>query len=561
MSVISMVEGIKKFRKMNVFKCLFFITSIILLQAVVANFVYLSGGTKSSFVYLMLFTIITGSFIFGPTGGWVFGLTGGIFLGPLMPMDSQSLLMQDLSNWTFRLFFYMLAGIYSGALIKHLSNTISQLSTITLYHAKTDLPNRKYFENIDLKIFPCDTYFATLKFENYDVMKEAFGEDYTVAFVKKISAVLTDVFGKKDLATVFSLGPGKFGFIFFNSDIEGNLKSLTETIEEKVDQKEIEYFPNAFIGVSKLQGDNKVVMQNSDIARRTARKNLTHYEIYSEEMRAESQKNFDLFCEIPRAMNKNEFFMVYHPKVDLSSGRVEGVEALIRWGHPERGFISPIDFIPHIEQTAMIGMVTEWVLETSLMDLKNMQSQGIDINISVNIPLKLLENPKLISIIRGYEKMLPLNKLELEILERGSLDDFKSITAIMDSLRNIGVRFSLDDFGTGYSTLSCIQNLPLDIIKIDRTFVKDITTNKTNKKLVRSSVNIGHALDKKIVAEGVESEETLKILRDMGCDYAQGYYFTKPLKYDEFIEWYRTYTTNNYNPMNQESCAVSLKSS
>lgn len=301
-----------------------------------------------------------------------------------------------------------------------------------------------------------------------------------------------------------------------------------------------------FIGVAKLEGNNVDILQNSEIARRFAKKNLNQYEIYSEEMKIASHKNFDLLCEIPRAIEKKEFYILYHPKIDLYSGEVEGVEALIRWDHPERGAISPDDFIPHIEQTAMIGKVTEWVLKTALMDLKKMQLQGIDINVSVNIPLNLLQSPKLIKTIKEYnKKLLPLDKLEFEILERGSVDNFKNTAIIIESLKSMGIQFSLDDFGTGYSTLTCIQNLPLDIIKIDRTFVKDIETNRKNKELVRSSINIGRVLGKKIVAEGVESEEVLKILKDMGCDYAQGYYFTKPLTYNKFLEWYKTYTNFN----------------
>ena len=158
-----------------------------------------------------------------------------------------------------------------------------------------------------------------------------------------------------------------------------------KVIYKKIKIKEIEYFPSIFVGIAKLEGDNTDIIQNSEIARRFAKKNLNQYEVYSEEMKIESHKNFDLLCEIPRAINKKEFYIKYHPKIDLYSGKIEGVEALIRWNHPERGLISPDDFIPHIEKTAMIGIVTEWVLKTVLMDLKKMLLQGIDINVSENI--------------------------------------------------------------------------------------------------------------------------------------------------------------------------------
>lgn len=542
MSVIFVVKYIQKLKKMSTFQYSIFILLIISLQLYIADLIATFGGAKSSLTYLMLLTIITGSFVFGPVGGTILGLTGGLFLGPLMPLNSKILIMQNMFNWVFRMLFYMLIGSSSGAIMKYLLNTINNLSRITLYHKKTDLPNKKYFENMILKDYPRDAYFANLKFEDYEKTKETFGKNYTNDLIKKIAIDLTDVFGEKDLITVFYFGTGRFGIIFRGSEIKSKYKSFYRMIYKKIKLKEIEYFPSIFIGIAKLDGENRDIIQNSEIARRFAKRNLNQYENYSEEMKIESHKNFDLLCEIPRAINKKEFYILYHPKIDLYSGKVEGVEALIRWNHPEKGPISPDDFIPHIEQTAMIGMVTEWVLKTALMDLKKMHSQGIDINVSVNIPLTLLQGPKLVKTIRGYNKKLfPLDNLEFEILERSSVDNFKNVSTTMKSLKNIGIKFSLDDFGTGYSTLSCIQKLPLDIIKIDKTFVKDIETNQENKELVRSSINVGRALGKKIVAEGVESEEVLKILKEMGCDYAQGYYFTRPLTYNNFLEWYKSY--------------------
>ncbi|WP_259381407.1 GGDEF domain-containing phosphodiesterase [Psychrilyobacter sp. S5] len=516
---------------------------MISLQIFVADLVNSFGGVKSSLSYLMLLTIITGSFVLGPAGGLIFALTGGLFLGPFMPMNSELSLMQNSPNWIFRMIIYVFIGSYSGAIMNYLLNTINKLSKITFYHTKTNLPNLKYFENIALTNYSSDAYFANLKFENYEKTKETFGGNYADDFINFFSKGLSDVFGKKNLATVFYLGGGRFGIIFSSSEINSKFKIFFKTVLKKIRKKEIEYFPSMFIGVAKLEGNNIDILQNSEIARRSAKKNLNHYEIYSEEMKTASHKNFDLLCEIPRAIEKKEFYILYHPKIDLYSGKVEGVEALIRWDHPERGAVSPDDFIPHIEQTAMIGKVTEWVLKTALMDLKKMQLQGMDLRVSVNIPLNLLQNPKLTKTIKEYnKKILPLDKLEFEILERGSVDDFKNTAIVMESLKSMGIQFSLDDFGTGNSTLTCVQNLPLDIIKIDRTFVKDIETNRKNKELVRSCINIGRALDKKIVAEGVESEEVIKILKDMGCDCAQGYYFTKPLTYNKFLNWYKTYT-------------------
>lgn len=542
MSIIFVVKYIQKLKKMSIFQYSLFILLIILLQFYIAELVILFGGVKNSFPYIMILTIITGSFVFGPIGGIILGMTGGLFLGPLTPMNSELLIMQNLSNWVFRMVFYMFIGGYSGASMKYLLDIINKLSTVSLYDKKTNLPNKQYFENIVLEDYPRDAYFANLKFENYEKTEETFGKNYADDLIKNFAIDLADVYNKKNLNTVFYFGDGRFGIIFLDSEVKSNFKSISKIIYKKIKVKEIEYFPNIFIGVAKLEGSNIDIIQNSEIARRFAKKTLNQYEIYSEKMKMESHKNFGLLCEIPRAINNKEFYVLYHPKIELYSGRVEGVEALIRWNHPERGMIPPDDFIPHIEQTAMIGVVTEWVLKTALKDLKKMQLQGIDINVSVNIPLNILQYPKIVKIIRGYdEKLFPLDKLEFEILERESADNFKNISIIMATLKSFGIKFSLDDFGTGYSTLSSIQNLPLDIIKIDRTFVKDIDTNNENKEIVCSSINIGRALGKKIVAEGVESKEELEILKEMGCDYAQGYYFTKPLTYNDFLGWYKVF--------------------
>lgn len=542
MSIIFVVKKIQKLKKMSTFQYLLFLLIIISLQFYIAKLVILFGGVKNSFTYIMLLTMITGSFVFGPIGGIILGMTGGLFLGPFTPLNSELLIMQTPHNWIFRMIVYMLIGGYSGASMKYLLNIINKLSIVSLYDEKTNLPNKKFFENIKFEDYPEDAYLANLKFENYGKIEEIFGTKYADKLIKSFARDLIGVYEKKKFNMVFYFGDGRFGIIFLDSEVKSNFRTISKMFYKKIKMKEIEYFPNLFIGVAKLEGTNKEVIQNSEIARRFSKKNLRQYSIYSENMKIESHRNFDLLCEIPRAINRREFYLLYHPKIDLYSGKVEGIEALIRWNHPERGMIPPDYFIPHIEQTAMIGVVTEWVLKTALTDLKKMQLQGIDINVSVNIPLNILEDPRIVQVIKGYkEKSLPLDKLEFEVLERGSAENLKTISIIMSALKNFRIKFSLDDFGTGYSTLSSIQNLPLDIIKIDRTFVKNLETNNENREIVQSSINIGRSLDKKIVAEGVETKEELEILKEMGCDYAQGYYFTKPLSYDDFLEWYKAF--------------------
>ena len=548
MDIIAIIEKIITWKKTCLVRKFLLMSLIILIQLLLSFMIFYFGGTKTSFAYLVVMTVMMGGFFFGSFGGMFLGITGGVFLGPFMPADTSTMLVQNRSSWLFRLFFYISTGYVSGIVIRYLLNIIERLSSITLYNPVTQLPNKKYFENSSIKYAP-DDRVAVIKFEEYPKMIENFGADYATDFIKKISGILVEVFNKADKKinnhNVFHLEDDKFAVVFPESEIKDCFKNTYKRIYNSIKRKEMEYFPSSFIGISRCSESNMEIFQNAETARRSAKRNLKFYEEYSPELSEKSNKNFDLSLEIPRAINNKEFFLCYHPKINLSSGEVEGVEVLIRWHHPEKGLIPPDAFIPYIEKTAMISKVTEWVLKTSFSEIKNMQNENIDINISVNIPLKILENSKVIKYLDTYKRnSLPLHKLELEILERDSIESFEKTASAMKTLKEIGIDFSLDDYGTGYSTLSYMQNLPFDKIKIDRMFIRDIETNEKNRELIGSTIDIVHTLGMEVVAEGVETKEALEILKNMGCDYAQGYYFTKPLTYDNFIKWYRGYCSS-----------------
>jgi EAL domain-containing protein (putative c-di-GMP-specific phosphodiesterase class I)/GGDEF domain-containing protein len=548
MNVIAIIEKIIAWGKTSILKKIMLMSLIISVQIFIAFMIFNLGGTKTSFAYFMLLTVILGSFFFGPEGGSFLGLTGGFLLGPFMPEDTLTMHVQTNVSIIFRTFFYIFSGYISGKVTKSLLNLIEELSSITLYNSITQLPNKKYFENMNVKYSPND-YVAVIKFEEYYKMVENFGDDSAIDFINKVSLIFTNTFNngieKGDRPNVFHIEDDKFAVIFSEFKIKDAFKNVYKSIYRSIKVKEIEHFPSVFIGVSNSKEDNIKILQNAETARRAAKRSLKSYEIYSPELSEKSNKDFDLLMEIPRALNRREFFLCYHPKIDLRSGKIEGAEVLIRWHHPEKGLIPPNTFIPHIEKTSMINKVTEWVLKTAFLEVKNINKKNIDINISVNIPLKILENPKIIKFLKAHKRnSLPLHKLELEILERDNVDSFNETSSAMKILKKMGIEFSLDDYGTGYSTLSYMQNLPFDKIKIDMMFIKNIETDKNIRELVRSTIEIGHILGMEVVAEGVETKEALEILKNLGCDYAQGYYFTKPLIYKDFIKWCLDYNSS-----------------
>lgn len=277
------------------------------------------------------------------------------------------------------------------------------------------------------------------------------------------------------------------------------------------------------------------------MARILARKNLLDFYMYIPEISKQQMVNFELFSEIPRALKNKEFYLCFHPKVNVLEKKIEGAEVLIRWLHPIKGVISPDKFIPFIETTNFINEITFFVLERALKALNELKHLGIDINLSVNIPLKYLTNPDFSRAIKRFKNLgYLLENLEIEVLERDLIEDFDTIANAMNEIKKYGIGFSLDDFGTGYSSILYIKKLPFDKIKIDQTFVRDMATNQENQDIVKSSIQLAHIMNVHPLAEGVENKESFEILSNLKCNYAQGYYFTEPLKFNDFVEWYKT---------------------
>jgi EAL domain-containing protein (putative c-di-GMP-specific phosphodiesterase class I) len=232
------------------------------------------------------------------------------------------------------------------------------------------------------------------------------------------------------------------------------------------------------------------------------------------------------------AIARGELHLAYQPKVDLRSGEVIGVEALIRWQHPERGLVSPTEFIPLAEETGLIVPIGEWVLRTACFQHMAWQRAGLPaFGVSVNVSARQFRERTLIEQVAraladsGLEAMF----LELELTESLIMEDLESALLSMKALQAMGVQLSIDDFGTGYSSLSALKRFPIARLKIDRAFVRDIPDDDEDKAIAKAIISLGHELNLKVIAEGVENEQQLEFLRANGCDEMQGYLFSPPV--------------------------------
>ncbi len=285
--------------------------------------------------------------------------------------------------------------------------------------------------------------------------------------------------------------------------------------------------------------DSHTLASHADSAMYRAKWNSAPFLFFETETEVSASEHLQFSGQLHGALEREEFELHYQPKIDLSSGRICGAEALLRWQHPQQGLVLPKRFIAVAEQLGMISPITDWVLDTALEHSRHWKVDGRPVAISVNVSARSFQSPGLISRIRqaldkaGVEGSL----LEVEITEDTLMSDLELGARILDELSELGVSIAIDDFGTGYSSLSYLKRLPINTLKIDQSFLQDMANDPRDAAIVRSIIELGHNLDCKVIAEGVEAQGVREQLRQLGCDLVQGFHISKPLPDAGFREW------------------------
>jgi diguanylate cyclase (GGDEF)-like protein len=317
-------------------------------------------------------------------------------------------------------------------------------------------------------------------------------------------------------------------------------KRLQATLEPLFPVARDDLYITASIGIAlhPLNGqDETTLMKNAAAALAQAKqKGGNTYQFYTAEMNAKALHRLSLESSLRRAIERDEFVLHYQPKVDIDTWRISGAEALIRWRHPDKGLISPAEFIPLAEETGQITAIGEWVLRHACNDLKEWSAGSESLTISLNISAKQFQDPNFFAVVMSQlqECKLEPGRLELELTESSLMTNLDSGVRTLCALQAAGVRISIDDFGTGFSSLAYLKRLPIDVLKIDRSFVHDAFSDPDDAALVMAIVSLAHTLRLKVVAEGVESEDQLRFLHLLRCDAIQGFLFSKPLPAENF---------------------------
>lgn len=378
-----------------------------------------------------------------------------------------------------------------------------------------------------------------------DTLGHSIGDHLLIQLAQRLTTEL------RDEDTVSRMGGDEFIILLPDTDGKGAAQvahKLLESIADPFMVEEHSLTVSASIGIALYPSDGteiEILSKNADTAMyRAKQEGRNTYRFFTEEMQQDLKRTLLLSNALHTALARNELHLVYQPQLSAAKGTVIGVEALIRWNHPQLGFISPAEFIPIAEDNGMILPIGEWVMRTAVQQAYHWNKNGTDpIIMAVNLSAVQFRHPTLPDVITAIIKDVGLNPqlLEIELTEGVAMHDPKTAISIMNTLHDIGIRMSIDDFGTGYSSLAYLKQFKIYKLKIDQSFVRDITTNPEDKAIVSAVIQMAHSLGLTTIAEGVETLDQLDYLRQQGCDEIQGYYYSKPLPSTLLEEYLRTH--------------------
>lgn len=417
----------------------------------------------------------------------------------------------------------------------------------------TGLPNRIRFCELVQQVISAEQHqehsaaLLLMDMDHFKEVNDTLGHYHGDNLLRQIGLRLRSLLFEHDV--IARLGGDEFAILLpqlaTTQDIPDVIKKIHSCLTIPFIIAGIPIAIEASIGVAMMpeHGDNtNTLMQHAEIAMYHAKKMASNYAIYSPALNPHSSERLGLMAELRDAIEQNQLLLNFQPKLSLKTGHIVGSEALVRWRHPRLGMVPPDKFILTAEQTGLISPLTHWVLIDALTHWQHARSTGIALRVSVNLSARLLHDPYLPDMIAGALQATGSqpHQLMLEITESAIVLDPKRAEDNLIALSNMGVLLSIDDFGTGYTSLASIKRLPINEIKIDKSFVTNMLTNPKDAMIVRTVIEFGHNFGLTVVAEGVETQEVLDALTTMGCDEVQGYFISKPQVYEPLIIWFST---------------------
>jgi diguanylate cyclase (GGDEF)-like protein len=428
-----------------------------------------------------------------------------------------------------------------------------ELQHQALHDALTHLPNRNLLrDRLEHAISASQRDNKTLALimldlDRFKEINDTLGHHVGDHVLQQVGQRLQNLLRSSD--TVARLGGDEFAILIENTDIDHTrsiARKITEALEQEIDVEDHKLHTGGSLGIAlyPVHGEDAATLtRKADVAMYMAKRSNEHFTFYDITQDTHSVAKLSLINDLHNAVERNEMMLYFQPKIDIESNRINGAEALLRWDHPTRGFVPPDEIITLAEYTGLIKPLTLWVLSEALKQCKRWHDAGLEISISVNLSVWNLQDKNLVTKTMQYLQGLQLAPqcLFLEITESAMMADPERSEETLNQLDALGINLSVDDFGTGFSSLAYLKRLPVDELKIDKSFVFNMTANDNDGVIVRSTIDLAHNLGLKVVAEGVETQDALDLLQILGCDTAQGYFISKPVAADDFITWAHEY--------------------
>jgi len=461
------------------------------------------------------------------------------------------------SNDEIRLF-----GSLADTLSARLSNDhlVAELETQAQHDALTGLPNRLNFE---VALTSCLTHpeqsgvVVMVDLDRFKEINDSLGHEMGDQLLVEVAQRLCSATRSTDMVARF--GGDEFAVLLTDrsptgpGDLTRRINDIHEMLTASYQLSGITFEIGASLGATQWPeqgGDSAGVLRRADTAMYQAKRNQLGVVWYTPELDADAPRRLDLYLSARSALEQEDLYIHLQPKVSAHDGRITGAEALVRWTHPAHGPISPEEFVPLIEHAGLIGKLTRFVIDRAAQTSSTLRAAGIDIPIAVNLTPRDLLDPTLpddiAMILEDHE--LEAGALEVEITEDAMIVDFDTSITVLHRIRELGLRIAIDDFGTGYSSLQHLHRLPVDQLKIDRSFVNRLSTDESALAIVQASIGLGRDLGLGTIAEGVQDEISLDLVERFGCDEVQGFHISPPLPAAEFMRW-----ANEWNPMSMQT--------
>ena len=508
-----------------------------------------SGGVKFGYSHAMYAPVLIAGFVFGRRGGVLVGVVCGLALGPFMFNDITIDELQYTQNWLFRTASFVIIGFLAGLASDSTRAYQRQLRWLLQHNVATRLPNRaallknlKTFENLPPLNPNVRFLLVVICCDNEIELKSSFGSE----MVEKAIIELCERFS--------TLCPEALAYHTDTAQISVLFRVQVDSVDALVDEllmcaKEPVLYNDVKVHIDTRMGyhcfdqneNPRESLHSAEAALTAAKQTSRDIVAYSPEITLATQQNINLLGELNHAIKNGQLSLHYQPKVEMASGRVYGVEALLRWQHPTQGNIPPGRFIPRAEQSTLIDMITEFVLQQAIKQLAAWQKIGINVCISVNISTRNLLQKGFTDSIASLLTKYDLNGelLELEVTENSLMLDMKRCVTELNNLKALGILISIDDFGTGYSSLQYLHQLPISVLKIDQSFVRRLTEDEGATYILEAAIMLAHKMGITAIAEGVETDEVYTRLHHLGCDKVQGYLISKPISAPDFEKWYQ----------------------